>query len=151
MKFKVPMKWDLSTIEEVEADTPHEAESKARIEIDTPRADPSTWKVEKRIDGVNWQKMEEMYPTPEPPDPMEGWECLMEPGAYEGGLWNIRVGDYEVRLIGDDGPIEVGMGITTYTWKISSILLPYDLESKESYHDRDKCRDDALEAVKSLN
>ena len=149
-KFKVPMKWDLFTMEEVEAKDRNAAEHMAGMDIERPRADPSTWRIEKRIDGIDWMEMDKMYPVPEPPDPMDGWGCLYEPDGYNGGYWTKQVGEYSVSVIGDTGPIEVGMGFTKYGWKISSESLPYMLESKVSFVDIEKCRDNALETLNNL-
>lgn len=99
---------------------------------------------------MDWQKMEEMYPIPPEPDPMEGWKCICKPGAYEGGLWNIEEDGYIVHLVGDDGPIDVGMSFPTYTWRISSDKLPYAMESKQKFNDRDECRDEALKALRDI-
>jgi len=149
-EFKVPMRWDLQTMEVVEAKDRFAAEEFASRSIEKPSADPSTWDIKKRIDGVDWQKMEKMYPIPREPQPMDDWECLKEPGAYEGGYWKIDKGDYVVNVIGDDGPIDVGMSFATYTWKVSSDSLPYDIESKITYNNITECRDAALEALEKI-
>ena len=148
--FDIPMKWDLRTIERVEAKDPNSAEHLASMHLNAPQSDPRTWRIEKRIDAVDFEKMNEMYPIPVPPDPMEGWTCLREPGPYEGGLWELEKDGYTIVVIGDDGPIDVGMGMTTYTWKISGKSLPYDLQSKHTFHNKMECRDAVLEAVSKL-
>lgn len=149
-KFRVPMRWDLHTVEEIEAKDPHSAEHWASMNLERPQADPSTWRVEKRIDGVDWMEMEKLYPTPEPPDPMDGWECLSKPDGYNGGCWEKKVDGYVLHVIGDTGPIDVGMGITTYTWNIRGDALPYDITSKNTFHDKVECRDGVLEALENL-
>ena len=151
--FDIPMVWDLYTVERIRAETVFEAERVAfqmALGATGPKSDPSTWRIEGRFDAVNVQEMKERYPSPKPFDPMEDWTCDKKPGAYEGGYWRKTVGPFELHVIGDDGPIDVGMSFTTYRWMIVPDSLDFNVSSKRSYNDKEECRDECLEMLENL-
>ena len=147
MKFKVPVELNIEVDVEVEADSMHEACDVASAlemsSIDLTNARPRGIGIVMVSQEFFSKAMKEI----EPPDPMEAWDCLREPGPYEGGLWEKKVDEYVLVVIGDDGPIDVGMSFPTYTWKIRADRLPYDIESKKEYRDKVECKDDALKAL----
>jgi hypothetical protein len=146
MKFKIPCEWRLKTIEEVEARDLMAAQDKVAI-LRRPKSMVGA-KIEPVIGVVDFQELERMYPTPEPPNPMIGWECIRGPGSYEGGMWEKKVCGCTVIVSGDTGPIEVGMGWTTYHWRVSKDGEDNDLSSKIAYNQIEMARDAALVAAK---
>ena len=145
MKFKMPCEWKLRTIEEVEARTLVEAERKV-----TSLMKPKTLKgakIEPAIGVVDWKELQRMYPFPKPMDPMTGWKVLSTPDPYKGGQWEKSVYGCKVTVTGDPGPIEVGMGFTTYTWSVTKPGIDGDFTSKDSFHRIEEARDAGLKAA----
>jgi hypothetical protein len=146
MKFKIPCEWRLRTVEEIEAKNLVYAQDKA-MTLTRPQTLEGA-EIEPIIGVVDWERFQEMHPLPKPKDPMEGWEQTSEPGPYAGGQWEMVDGDLTVVVFGDTGPIEVGMGHTTYHWRVSKKGEDNDRSSKKAYDRIEQARDAALEAAR---
>ena len=151
-EYDVPMRWELHTVEKIQATDRLSAEMKAMDfgMAGQPASDPRTWRIEGRIDSVDSKAMDEAYPFPVPPDPMDGWDCVRKPDSYAAGHWTKVVGDYKLHLIGIDAPMTIGMSFPTYKWKIVSDKLDFDVASKSDFDDKVVCRDACLEMMKKL-
>lgn len=144
--FEIPCIWKLRTVEKIEADSQEEAEYKAAL-LSQPET-LARCRIEPEIGVVDFMEQERRNPTKKPPDPMEGWKCQQEPGPYEGGIWTRVEHGCQIMVIGDTGPIDVGMGLTTYGWRIARDGEEKGLCSMKPYVHIENARDTALKAAK---
>ena len=69
---------------------------------------------------------------------------LQEGGGFVGKVKEAN--GCEVFVTGDTGPIEVGMGMTTYSWSVSKPGRNDTLTSKKDFDRIEEARDAALKA-----
>jgi hypothetical protein len=98
--------------------------------------------------GLDWKAFNKMYPQKPMVDPMEGWKRMRDPGPYSGGQWEGIVYGCKITITGDTGPIEVGMGSTTYCWNVSKPGSDADLISNKNFDKIEEARDAGLKAAK---
>jgi len=145
MKFKIPCEWTVRTVEVIEAKNLVDAQDKA-FKLTRPKTLEGC-KIEDPIGGgLDWKTFNKMYPPKPPADPMEGWTRTTDPGPYQGGQWVKEANGCEVFVTGDTGPIEVGMGMTTYSWSVSKPGRNDTLTSKKDFDRIEEARDAALKA-----
>lgn len=115
MKFKIPCKWTLRTVEVVEARSLDEAESKA-MQLTRP-ADASAGELEAELFPVDLERMAKMHPIPVPPDPMRAWKKTRSDTFNH--VWERRFGRNLVTVWAHGDPEDgVGPWFPEYCWTI---------------------------------
>jgi hypothetical protein len=144
MKFRIPCKWTVRTVEEVEARSLHEAETKA-LALGKPSTLVGAEVDEDELFPVDMARMRKMHPVPEPPDPMKGWKHTWDDGYNQ--VYERRYGKDLVtvgaRLDGET----IGPAFFQYSWTITRGADDFSVTSKKCFGRPEEA---AVEAEKAL-